>query len=190
MAVASVINARLWAILGAGAATPPLFRAGNRINTATGDSWLKDMLVGNPTAYPRIRIDVGVTGSHSGYAKDETLAMARGDFLDLGVDWEIDRIEEVAVTLIQRGYTEDGTNPLREAVIDDLMRAGPRLGIPETVLRVGLPNDSTVFRHAMRYTRRDDTDERGNALPHPGTVTVIRFNVMCLETGLASLETE
>jgi hypothetical protein len=156
--VPSVLNARLWEILGTGAATPTLIKQGNWINTAEPQYWLRERSRKAPNDFPSLKIEVGVSGSHSGFAKDETFAVERTDFLDGTDDWEIER----------------------EAVIDDIMRAGPRLQIPDPVYRLGRPGAGIVYTHRQRDTRGDEN-------PQPGTVTEIRFTIICLEMGRASL---
>jgi hypothetical protein len=178
--VPSVLNARLWEILGTGAATPTLIKQGNWINTAEPQYWLRERSRKAPNDFPRLKIEVGVSGSHSGFAKDETFAVERTDFLDGTDDWEIERVEDVLITIRQRGELADGVNPLREAVIDDIMRAGPRLQIPDPVYRLGRPGAGIVYTHRQRDTRGDEN-------PQPGTVTEIRFTIICLEMGRASL---
>lgn len=140
LTITTWLDARLWSILENGQATPPLVRVGNRAKFSTAAGWLKDSMTKAPADYPHLAIEVGVSGTHSAYKQDPTLATESPDFLtdNLGAnDFSIERVERVRVTLKSADKTIQSINELRECVVDDLMRSGPTLGPSSAIVGFG-----------------------------------------------------
>src|SRR3954464_9742445 len=132
--VTTTLLDQLWALLEGGANTPALVLAGNRINRSAVTWRMGDRSRKAANDFPKLEIEVGVSGSHSGFAKDETLATERTDFLDGTDPFDIERTEEVYIRVTENKPSDDAANAIREAIVDDVMRGGPRLGLPSLVL--------------------------------------------------------
>lgn len=167
---------QLWAVLEAGASTPPLVKVGNRVKLAETAGWLKAHMHGLPSDFPTIAIEVGRRGTHSAYEYNKTLAMENPDFLDTGEPFEIERTEQVFITLKTDQVVIGGMNPLKEAVVDDLMRAGPKLDLRSLVVRFGPFAFDQKAVDVMRSGRWGEVQ-----------VTTIQFPVVMVEDGRASL---
>jgi hypothetical protein len=185
--VSTLYNA-IWTLLESGAATPPLVLPGNRINRGNRTWRMRDATRMAANDFPKIEMEVGVSGGHSAWGYDETFASESTDFLNSDVPFDIERTEEVYIRITENKPTDESSSALREAVIDDIMRGGPRLGLDGFVWRIGRQGETRdIFRVRRRDARKDETDPRGNAIPFPGTITEIRFIVVCQENGRASL---
>lgn len=168
--VTSYIDARLWTILETGQDTPPLVLAGKRIKSADAQGWLRASFA-DQASFPKLIIEVGVRGTHSAYTKDPTLADESPSYLtDAGgvYDKIIERTEQVRITITTRktDATTTTANVLREAVIDDLMRAGPAMGLVPPFLAAWF----TPFQHEQKYLRDGSN-------PRAGVQTTITFTV-------------
>lgn len=188
LVVPTTLLDRLKVILSTGAATPTLVKVGNLVSK--GDAIPSERRTNrtDPRSFPWFEIDVGVSGSHSGYAKDETLATEDEDFLDddPNANFQTEQIEEVVITIFDDDPHIDGLVAVREAIIDDIMRAKCRLGIPGVVSRMGLRGQDRVFTYRTTENRQGQ-ERNGYALPYPGHVCELRFFVTCWEDGRASL---
>lgn len=165
---------RLWEILEAGE-TGTRCKVGNRIKFATRQGWLKEFMAKAPADFPQVEIEVGGDSFHSGYMKGPTFAMESAE-LATEVTFEIDRTELVTITVTTDRVDVGGINPVVEAVKDDLMRAGPRLGLSPLV--VGF----TGMRSRQRRQRASQSQYR--------YVTPITFTVQMQQNGRATITGE
>lgn len=175
---------RLWAILENGQDTPALVRVGNRLKRTLQTGWMKEEAAKAPADFPQIDIEVGRRGSHSGYNLDPNFAQEAANAGATSAAFDILRTELVTITLKTDRVVTGGINPLKEAVVDDIMRVAD-LGMPCTpeqsgVVAVGDVERKCCFDFEQRYTRKGEK-------PFPGQITVITFPVSMLQHGRATL---
>lgn len=181
--VAQTIDARLWTIIEGGQESGPVFRAGNRVKSATGTEigWLRERSrKGIGADFPWIDIIVGEDFSDSAFRKDESYDMRHDDFLQSGMPWDSDQNESVRILLISREMDLASILVLRQKVCRDIKRAGPRLGIPDLV------TGYSQITGGSRFIFAGETTPGGAALPS-GTLATIRFTVETTQDGYDSL---
>lgn len=164
---------RLWDILEAGQ-TGTLCKVGNRVKYATAQGWLKEAMTKAPADFPQVEIEVGSDSFHSAFTKAPDFEIESAN--DAGqIEWDIDRNEQVVITVTTDRIDVGGVNPVAEAVVDDLTAAGPRLKFSPPC--VGFSG----FRSRQRRVRQG---ERQNVYKY---ITTITFTVFMQQTGRATL---
>lgn len=172
--VTTRLRDRLWEILKGGRFTLPLVPGASLLDQSKADYPTRDRTRLDPAAFPTIDIEVGFRGSHSAYTKAPTYALESAEAAIEGFDFEIDRVEFVRITLKTTEQKRGGINPLKEAVLDDLMAAGPRLGMSPLVTGFG------PFTHEQRRLRQGET-------PPGGYLTTITFPITVTQNGVATV---
>jgi hypothetical protein len=164
---------RIKTILTNGQDSSRLIRVGNFIDYRTGAGAVKAGMSKAPADFAQCEIEVGTRGSHSGYTKDSVFADESPTYLtDAGGTYDkiIERAEQVRITIKSDRPVIGGVNPVKEAVLDDLMRAGPSLGLVPPFVNAWFGG----FTHEQRFLRRGEN-------PPAGMVTTITFTVTVLQ---------
>lgn len=172
--VTTAVLGRLWQILEAGE-TAALCKVGNRIKYASRQGWLKEAMAKGPADFPQVEIEVGSDSTHSAWTKAPTYEIEGAAYAGAVLDFEIDRTEQVVITVTTDRVDVGGVNPTVEAVIDDVMRSGPRLGLSPPV--VGFSGFRSRQRRVRQPNRRDSYKY----------ITTITFRVDCLQNGKLTL---